>query len=354
MDVRQQLRVFLERHQTTGWLLVLMGAGLLIQGLLFLIFPDPTFSKIIHKLVLPPHVKDLIFQPWSLVTFPFFVSSFSFLNLLFNGLVLWAFGRIHQQLLGEDRTRRLVILGVPTIGLVTVLIASIFNFQPPSGAVQTLDRTPPPAVVETPPSDIETGGERIPLDEEVPRTDSRPAEVSRGTVIGRPDLLYASGLIAIIIMLVISCITLVPDYPIQLFLFGQVRILWVGLVLFVWVWAFAGFYTPLAISIFMGGLLGFGFVSLLRNGTDITERIWNFYQDTNPKPRMKVKYGGRKPQEGARPSNRGSSERGHGVPQEVIDGILDKIHDKGYESLSREEKELLFKASTQKDDEGVK
>ncbi|RMG56248.1 MAG: hypothetical protein D6722_26780, partial [Bacteroidetes bacterium] len=138
----QQLRAFLDRHQTTGWLLVLMGGGLLLQGLLFVIFPDPTYTTIVHKLVLPPHVRDLLFQPWSLVTFPFFASSFSFLNVLFNGLVLWAFGRIHQQLLGEVRTRRLVMLGVPTIGLLTVLIASIFNFTGPGGQVGGLDRIP--------------------------------------------------------------------------------------------------------------------------------------------------------------------------------------------------------------------
>ncbi|RMG67558.1 MAG: rhomboid family intramembrane serine protease, partial [Bacteroidetes bacterium] len=124
-------------------------------------------------------------------------------------------------------------------------------------------------------------------------------------------------------------------------------------VLFVWVWAFAGFFTPLAISIFLGGLLGFGFVYLLRNGTDLTERIWNFYVDNQPKPRMKVKYGGGKPQSPSRNKQRPTADGSSGVPQEVIDGILDKIHDQGYESLSREEKELLFKASTQKDDEGA-
>jgi len=35
----------------------------------------------------------------------------------------------------------------------------------------------------------------------------------------------------------------------------------------------------------------------------------------------------------------------HGISQKEIDDILDKISDGGYESLSKDEKEKLFKAS---------
>lgn len=64
---------------------------------------------------------------------------------------------------------------------------------------------------------------------------------------------------------------------------------------------------------------------------------------------MKVKYGDMT--QARKASVRSSGSTPSEVPQDIIDGILDKISDKGYESLSREEKELLFKASTQKEDE---
>jgi hypothetical protein len=46
-----------------------------------------------------------------------------------------------------------------------------------------------------------------------------------------------------------------------------------------------------------------------------------------------------------RNQNRPSQNRNKGVDQAQIDVILDKIKQSGYDSLSQEEKEILFKAS---------
>ena len=137
MDYRQEIKKFLDRHQTTGWLIVLMVGGFLLQGLILLLFtaldmPD-TARAVMHKLVLPLSLKDWLYQPWSIFTYPFFMAKLNILSLLVAGLILWAFGRIHQQLLGDVKTRRLVILAVPLIGILTITTSSFMNYEPVYG-----------------------------------------------------------------------------------------------------------------------------------------------------------------------------------------------------------------------------
>lgn len=350
MDIRLRISEFLRQYQTTGWLLLLMLGGLLLQGLLYIILSTAgqteLYTTIIESMVIPPTFQEFIWHPWSLVTWPFFLVEFDLFNLIFNGLIIWTFGRVHQQLLGEQRTQRLVILGIPLIGLVTLIITSVagYHYAPTQGGspFRPQPATEQVTTQDSATSEVEMGGEEA----NVPAED----EVS-GIPIGRKNLAYLSGLGAIIMILVISCITLVPDYPVQLFLFGQVKIVWVGVVLFLLAWGlWASFFTPMGIAIFLGGGLGFLHVYLLRRGTDLTEVIWNFYSDSGKQPRMKVKYGSKSGEKGGKKTSRRrpTDSNGNEISQDVIDNILDKISDQGYDSLSREEKELLFRASTQK------
>ncbi|MEM7654735.1 MAG: DUF6576 domain-containing protein [Bacteroidota bacterium] len=346
MDLRQRLQVFLGQHQTIGWLLVLMVGGLLLQGLLYIIFGNNAsglYDQIMEMLVLPYQLKGLFPAIWSLATYPFFQFEFQLLHFLVGGLILWTFGRIHQQLLGEDRTRRMVILGIPAIGLFTVIFSAIIGFHSPSDRFQQ----PEPATTEIT-QELPTGS--TDATELTPEVEEVASSSQKGIAIGQPGLLYSSGMMVIVMMLVISCITLVPDYPIQLFLFGQVKILWVGLVIFVLELMWANFFTPQAISIIIAGLFGFLNVYALKNGVDPTEVIWNFYKGNKNEPKMTVKHGGRR-QAGERNRKKVKVDGKGEISQEIIDDILDKISEKGYESLSREEKELLFKASSKQDDE---
>ncbi|MEM6264580.1 MAG: DUF6576 domain-containing protein [Bacteroidota bacterium] len=303
MNIQQRVREFLATYQTTGWILLFMAGGLLFQGVVYILVnlsKNPQlYQAIIGKFVLPADGKTFISQPWSILTFPLFsvrgsLLSLDLFGLLIDGIILWMFGRIHQQLLNDDRTRRLSIIAVPIIGLLTVLLCVL-----------------------------------------LPVTEGAPV--------------YVSGIAPVMICLVISAISLVPDYPVQLFLFGRVKILWVGLVLLVLELFAAAFFTPAGIAVMIGAGLGFLHIYLLKRGFDLTENIWAFYQDKSPgQPRMKVKHGSPKRREPEdKRSSKGSSE--DEVSQEVIDRILDKISDEGYESLSRREKEILFKASSKRD-----
>ena len=305
MDIKSELQRFLNLYQTTGWLVVIIGGAILIQGIIFLltnaIIGQPElYDSIISYLVIPSSIRSFIFQPWSLATYPFFWEQLgsNFLRLLFGTAFIWLFGRIYQQLLGDQSLKRIVILAIPLIGLLSILIIALFELP---------------------------GRGEIPID----------------------------GVTYLMIFLAVATATLVPDYPIQLFLFGQVALKWIAGLLVVFQLAYT-LLTPPGITVIIAAALGFLHVYLLKDGTDVTELIWSYYQDKDTvskpvTPKMKVKYGGKFSETETAMTNRKKGD--NLVPQELIDKLLDKINEYGYESLSREEKELLFKASSQREDD---
>jgi hypothetical protein len=128
--------------------------------------------------------------------------------------------------------------------------------------------------------------------------------------------------------------TLVPDYRFNLLFIGPVRIVFiVGFYIIV---SFIGMKQGNAggnIAHLGGAFLGFAYIKFLQRGTDIGKPINVIagWIKNIGKPRMKVY------------SNKNKT-LSH-PSQKEIDAILDKISRSGYESLSKEEKEKLFKAS---------
>ncbi|MDP5170834.1 MAG: hypothetical protein NWR72_11360 [Bacteroidia bacterium] len=354
MELRQQILRFTSRYQTVGWMLLFLAGALILQLLLMLVLPKEMYSQVMSFLVLPSRLKDLLVQPWSLVTWPFFMLKLQFITVLFSGLIFWSFGQIHQHLLGDTRTRRLLIMVIPIIGILSVSISTFlptspFDAGPESSEFIALGDS----TISEPEQAIDSLGE-----ESVnvgPSVAADREKTGRGELLSNPALVreinlwFPSGTIPLIMVLVVSCATLVPSYPIQLMFLGRVKILYIAIALFILEMLWSMFITPMAITIVTGAFLGFLHVYFLRNGTDITELVWSFYSDSG-KPKMKVKYGELAHTQATGRSSASSAKQGD-IPQEVIDGILDKISAKGYESLSREEKELLFRASTQKEDE---
>ncbi|MDW3647514.1 MAG: DUF6576 domain-containing protein [Bacteroidia bacterium] len=358
MDLKDQFNLFISRHKTIAWVLVLMGAGLLLQGLLYVIFSmtgqTQMYDGLIKLLVLPSDLILLLRQPWSIITFPFFSLEFNILKLLVNGLILWAFGRIHQQLMGDQRTRRLLILAVPIIGILTASLSSFTTNPYVEQVAQTevveSSENPVESSATSADSTTEASATEAETEKEKIKPDPEEQQVAQR---GLKNLYFPSGMIAIVMVLVLSSVTLVPAFQVQLFLFGRVKILWIGVVLLLLELSMALFYTPLAIAIAIGSLLGFLHVYLMRREIDITEMIWSYYSESN-RPKMTVAYKSRKKddlQEAPVTSAPKSKKSKGSVPQETVDKILDKISEKGYESLSREEKEILYKASSQKEDE---
>ena len=140
------------------------------------------------------------------------------------------------------------------------------------------------------------------------------------------------GASASVMAVVAATATLVPDYTIQLLFLGPVRLKYLAIVYFVLdVLGIAGANPGGSIAHIGGALLGFVFIKQLQKGND-----WSKIFQKKSKLRVVKKS-----------SNTVKNTR---LPdQDVIDRILDKISKSGYESLSKAEKEQLFKASKKND-----
>ncbi len=140
------------------------------------------------------------------------------------------------------------------------------------------------------------------------------------------------GASASVMAVMVATATLLPDYTISLMFIGPVKLKW--LVLFFIVIDFLGIVGPNAggeIAHLGGGLIGFIYVKQLQKGHDWITSLTGIFK---PKSKLKV----------VAKNNSGYSK---GQPrQEEIDAILDKISRSGYDSLTRQEKEILFRASS--------
>ena len=144
------------------------------------------------------------------------------------------------------------------------------------------------------------------------------------------------GASAAVMAIVVGTATLVPDYTIYMMLIGPVKIKWVALVIVIVDFlGIVGLNAGGEISHLGGALFGFVYVKQLQRGNDWVGFFTNFF-----KPRAKLKV-----------ASKNNSKTGGSTPrQEEIDRILDKISQSGYDSLNKQEKEILFRAS--KDNEG--
>jgi membrane associated rhomboid family serine protease len=122
--------------------------------------------------------------------------------------------------------------------------------------------------------------------------------------------------------------TLVPDYSIRLLFIGEVKLKYLLLVYILL--NFIGIESANAggsVAHLGGVLFGFIYIKLLQSGTDLSKIF-------ERKPKLKVV-------KNEAPQKRSSSN----VNQKEVDAILDKISKSGYDKLTKEEKDTLFKAS---------
>ncbi|MGV3686526.1 MAG: rhomboid family intramembrane serine protease [Daejeonella sp.] len=147
--------------------------------------------------------------------------------------------------------------------------------------------------------------------------------VFRGTV--ENSILLGSS--ASVMAVVVATATLVPNFTIRLLFLGNVKLKYLALAYFVLDLIGIGSEPGGSLTHIGGALLGFMYIQLLNRGTDLS----NMFKRKSRLQVLKNKRSG--PTQSALPD------------QEVIDRILDKISQSGYDSLTKEEKEQLFKAS---------
>ena len=151
------------------------------------------------------------------------------------------------------------------------------------------------------------------------------------------------------VMAIVAAISFyVPNYTISMIFFGKVKIFYLALALFI-------------IDFFMirhgnagghiahigGAIYGFLYVYYLRKGKDISKVFPSFIFKSSNKGFVKRKVRPKKTTH-KRPVNDDNYNRNRVQNQKKIDKILDKISSSGYDSLTKEEKELLFKHSNKK------
>jgi hypothetical protein len=159
----------------------------------------------------------------------------------------------------------------------------------------------------------------------------------------------AIGASAGVLAIIIAAATIVPDYTVFLLLLGPVKIKWIAVVLVVVdLISIPEHNTGGHIAHLGGALFGFVYIRQLQLGFDMATPFVKIYdaltQWLQPKPKTRVAY--KRTTVPPTTRQRKSKQGGELVnKQERIDAILDKISHSGYDSLSKEEKEFLFKVS---------
>jgi hypothetical protein len=168
------------------------------------------------------------------------------------------------------------------------------------------------------------------------------------------SLLGASGGVFAVVF---GAATLLPDYEFRIFLIGYVKIKYIAL--FYLVLSFiqlGGINSGGNIAHLGGALMGYLYIRSLQRGTDLgawIQSVFGFFRSIFKPEKKSVapkrKFFSEAPVK-TPASNQGISQSKpseFSVGQDEIDAILDKINRSGYESLSKEEKQKLFKASQQ-------
>jgi membrane associated rhomboid family serine protease len=254
----------------------------------------PAFFEAIHtQFQIPARFTEFISRPWTLLTYAFAHDLTGILHILFNMLTLYWFGKLFVEYLGGDKLIALYVLGA--IGGAFFYLLS-YNLVP-YFVTQSVERS-----------------------------------------------IVMVGASASINAIVVGAATLLPDYTFFLLFFGAVRIKYIAAVI-----VFLSFLGTIGsnaggnIAHLGGALMGFIYVKQLQVGVNwggwITSTVDWVKSLFESRPKVKVTYRKEEPKV-KKPSTSTSK-----ATQEEIDTILDKISDRGYESLSKEEKEKLFNAS---------
>ena len=240
-------------------------------------------------LAVPSDPSKLIFKPWTIITYMFL--HLGLWHLFSNMLWLYFLGTLFVQFLGERKLYTVYIAGGIAGALLYVLFFNIF-----------------------------------PVFENVNNS------------------AIALGASASVMAVVVGVGTYSPNYAIRLLFLGDVKLKYIAIFSFVIdVLSISNSNSGGHIAHIGGAALGFLFAKQWSKGKDITAWVGtssNFLLalvKPGSKSKMKVKY--------KRPSTSNYEYNDRKKEEQVeIDAILDKISRSGYDSLSKKEKEILFKA----------
>lgn len=249
-------------------------------------------SRIAMWLAVPADTHVLLQKPWTLVTYMFL--HFNFMHIFFNMLMLYFGGTLFMQFLGGRKLVNTYIAGGIAGALLFIFAFNVF-----------------PAFNETTPYAV------------------------------------AMGASASVLSILIAIAVYVPDYIVNLFLFGRVKLKHIAIALVILDFLSIDGSNPGGHIAHLGGALwGYLYILALKKNTDFynfLNHIRNFFANLfKTKPKLKVEY------KRQRPVSDEDYNKKRAEHQKKIDAILDKIKISGYDSLTKEEKELLFNESNKR------
>ena len=268
--------------------LIAINLGVFILNLLLTFLMAWNANTFVQWFELPADFFEFLSQPWSVVTYSFFHAGFG--HLFWNMIILYFAGRIFLNLFGPRTFINVYFLGIILGGLLFLLSYNVF-----------------PAFMGT-----------------------------RTALIGA-----SAGVTAVLIFI---C-TYMPNQEVRL-IFFNIKLWYIGaFVVLMDLIQIASSNSGGRIAHLGGALLGYIFARQLLQGRDIgkgfsafLDSLASLFKKGEKKAPMKTVY--RKKQASKKAKVNYEKEN----RQRKIDSILDKISKSGYESLSQEEKDFLFKA----------
>lgn len=256
----------------------------------FLINNPQLSDKVVDLLAVPSSLRALMLRPWTVFTYMFVHKGIW--HILFNMLWLYWFGIIFLEYLDQRKLVAVYLLGGISGAAVYILSFNVFP-------------------------------------------------VFTGIVADS----VAIGASAAVMAIVIAIAAYVPDYTVHLFLFGRIKIKYMALAIFVLTSVMDFSVNSGGKLAHMGGaLFGYLYTFNLKRGKDLGKRL-NHVIDffvTLFKPRRNLKVTHKKPVTEYEFNKMKAEHQAH------INSILEKISKGGYDSLTREEKETLFRESQKK------
>ncbi len=159
------------------------------------------------------------------------------------------------------------------------------------------------------------------------------------------------GASAGVMSIVLAAATLVPNVEISFLLVGRVQIKWIALVyILLDIISIPNNNAGGHIAHLGGALFGFIFIKQLQNGMDFSKPFYavtDFFSNLfKKKSKLKVEYKKEYVYTSEKTTKTNTAQQKETASkQEKLDAILDKINRSSYESLTKEEKEFLFKIS---------
>lgn len=256
-------------------------------GLLLWFFNIGNGSDLIASFfTLPADLNQLIYKPWSLISYMFLHQSL--MHVLFNMLVLYFGGRIFLQFLSEKKLTSVYFLGGLSGGLLYILAFNVFPVF----------------------SDV------------LPHA-------------------QALGASASVMAILVAAATNTPNFKVQLILFGEVKIKYIAIAYIVLdVISIPQNNAGGHIAHLGGAIFGYFYITQLKKGNNIASFFEKLItKSTNIfKSKSKIKVVHRKTKSNYEFNAQKKAK------QDQIDAILDKISKSGYDSLTAKEKHDLFNA----------